>query len=88
MKVDWKFLRKLDFFFTLGERKKWVPLFNHEPERKRKIFQTGERERERGFSGWARAHRFLTSALMLCHSLGFLMKIAHCIDIKILYDYV
>ena len=58
-----KISQKIGLFFTLGERKKWAALFNH--ERERKIFQTGERERERGFSGWARAHRFLMSALKL-----------------------
>ena len=46
------------------ERKKWAALVNQ--ERSWKIFQYGERERERGFLGRARAQRFLTSALMLC----------------------
>ena len=53
------FALEMSLSLTSDERKKWAELIYH--ERERKFSQNGERvrERERGFSGWARSQPIL-----------------------------
>ena len=68
LKIE-NFALEMCLSFTSEERKIWAALIYH--KRERNFLQNGERER--GFSGWARAraHPISTSALMLWKTVSF-----------------